>query len=153
LSNDKKKAARERAVFLRFVERCHLSIDPRTVESRSAATNEPDIRCIDSTTGKPRAFELVQLTDERMMKNLGRQSWHGGWVGDPTEATYRKKAAKTYQTDCPVELLVYGDPECFDDVVAPKLEEIIGRIGFGPFHRVWLMGEDGCYLVGERLPG
>src|ERR1700691_5673040 len=94
LSTDETKAARERRVFLRFVERCQLSIDSGTVESRSAATNEPDIRCVDSTTGKPRAFELVQLTDERMMKNLGAQSWHGGWVGDPTEAIYRKKAAR-----------------------------------------------------------
>jgi hypothetical protein len=150
------KASHEVRVFLEFVERSELPIDPQTIESRNPP--EPDIRCIDSSTGLPRAFELVQLTDPRLAKDISDQSKHGEpaqfrWTADSTEAVYRGKLAKNYTTDCPVELLCYAALTVSpDDLVVPTLWEMIGRLGFGPFDRVWFLGEDGCYFVDERSP-
>lgn len=154
MSDDDKKAAHEVRVFLEFAARGPLKIDPQTIESRP--TPEPDIRCVDSTTGRPRAFELVQLTDEKLAKDVSRQAKHGEearfrWTADQTEATYRDKVEKSYTTDCAVELLVYAGLNVTpDDVVIPTLHEMIDRVGFGQFERVWLMGEDDCYLIDER---
>jgi hypothetical protein len=150
------KASHEVRIFLEFVERSQLPIDPQTVESRKSP--EPDIRCVDSSTGRPRAFELVRLTDPQLAKDNSRQIKHGEkaqfrWTADPTESTYRDKVQKNYTTDCPVELLVYADLTASpDDLVVPTLREMIDRLGFGPFHRVWFLGEDGGYFIDERQP-
>jgi hypothetical protein len=146
------KAAHEVKIFLEFIEKSRLPIDPHTVESRNP--QEPDIRCIDSTAG-PRAFELVQLTDPQLAQDIARQrtgeeaQFH--WTADSTEAVYRGKVTKRYETDGPIELLCYaaltGSP---DDLVIATLEDAIDRLGFGQFERVWFLGQNRSYLIRER---
>jgi hypothetical protein len=107
-----------------------------------------------------RVFEGVGVSPSPVScrKDNSRQIKHGEkaqfrWTADPTESTYRDKVQKNYTTDCPVELLVYADLTASpDDLVVPTLREMIDRLGFGPFHRVWFLGEDGGYFIDERQP-
>jgi hypothetical protein len=44
------------------------------------------------------------------------------------------KVCKNYATDC-------------DDQVVPTVQEMVECLGFGPFDRVWVPGEDGACLI------
>jgi hypothetical protein len=68
------KAAQEIRVFREFVERSGLLIDPTTVQNRPPP--EPDIRCVAAGEG-PVAFELVELCNPELAKDIGDQIKRG----------------------------------------------------------------------------
>ena len=145
------KVEHEVKVFEEFVAKSGLPIDAATIESREP--DEPDIRCVHGTDG-PIAFELVQLTSPEIAKNVGDQIKRGAkpeanWTGDPTEDAIRRKIAKKYETDCPIELLCYTAlTVSTDDEILDTIERTSDQ-GFGPFRRIWLLGEEVCRVAAE----
>ena len=67
------------------------------------------------------------------------------WSVDPTEAIYLQKIGKSYSAK-KVNLLLYVDGRNVmpDDVVQAGLESLVGRLGKGPFDRLWLMNATAC---------
>lgn len=146
-SSDEIKADRERRVFLEFVRKSDLAIDPGSVESREPP--EPDIYCV--LDGQGAAFELVEICNSELAMEVSRLKKRGGdgrflMLDDPTPETYLKKIGKSYRSAHPVNILFYTDGLLVtpDDLIALKIEDMIQANGKGPFRRIWLLGQNVC---------
>ena len=118
------KATGERLIFEEFVHRALLDISPDTIESRDPP--EPDIHCA-TRAGEPLAFELGEICAAELARDLvelGRNADRKPaqrWPGDPTEAMYQKKIAKSYSA-VKTSLLLYTDGRTtIPDDIAVKL--------------------------------
>jgi hypothetical protein len=146
------KAAREIRVFREFVERSGLPIDPTTVQNRPPP--EPDIRCVVAGAG-PVAFELVELCNPDLAKDLGDQTKRGTpaklhmGLDNPGPAVLRRKLSNVYLTDAPIELVCYtGRTAATDDLSLITLHDTMNNHqGHHPFRRIWFLGEETCEVV------
>ena len=144
------KAAREIRVFREFVERSGLPIDPTTVQNRPPP--EPDIRCVVAGEG-PVAFELVELCNPELAKDIGDQIKRGTsakflMLDDPSPAALRRKLSNVYLTDAPIELVCYtGRTAVPDDFSLITLRDTTDNQGTHPFRRIWFLGEETCEEV------
>lgn len=138
----------ELKVFAEFGKRSGLRIAPASVAKRSPP--EPDIFCeIEGRGGV--AFELAALCDQKsakIMSDLAQQDVPDEipyWRPDSAEAIWRicrSKRNKSYDTQYPIDLLLYAEgvlaPE---DVVISYIESAFHHGSrLGPFLRVWYMG-------------
>ena len=153
MPDNKEISQHEVWVFSNFITRSGLPVDPYSVEK--CHPPEPDILCRVSNEGFV-AFELVEICDETIAKTINKLLRQTGpeeyvWPGNPLWRILRKKRGKKYQTDHPIELLVYAGM-----TVLPP-DKIIFAIKFvfdyrpGTFRRVWFMGQPGetCECVVE----
>lgn len=161
----------ERKVFLEFVRKSGLDIDEKTLKSREPP--EPDLRCLVRRDDYV-AFELKEICDEEVAK------WTADLFKNPPpddadEAPFKwlrdfstssndiakwlKKHFSNknkYQTDCPMELLLYVDGRTSypDENILADIEdnsELLTHI----FGKVWFMGEKvcGCAIPNEIESG
>ncbi len=157
MTREQEKASREKQIFLDFIKESCLPIDAASVESRSPS--EPDILCRHEEEGFI-AFELVELCDQeiawtnakaiRSEKGVSDFLWS---APDSFRQKIYKKLKKKYKTEHPIELLCYTDVRIctHDEAVIEIIQEIIGDKGFGPFRRVWLLGDDACKISERAL--
>ena len=146
MTDNKEKSLRECNVFLKFITRSGLPIDPDSMEKHHPP--EPDILCR-LGTGDPVAFELVEMCDNKIAETvsiLGKNSDADPLylrTVDPTDGILKNKRAKQYQTNHPIELLCYTDGR----TVTPP-DQIISKIRLyydnddHQFRRVWFMGQE-----------
>lgn len=137
-----KKEEAERNTFLRFAMLLDEPHHWMVVQNRRPP--EPDLLCQHGVHG-PVAFELVSITDPTIAQihaghNPCGQSAY--FTEDPTERIIRKKLERTYQTQHPVELLVYNDLLVVtpDDAIVTKVVQWLSSKSH-PFRRAWYMGE------------
>jgi hypothetical protein len=144
------KASKEVRLFLEFLERSRLPVDPSTVESREPP--EPDVRCVIQQDG-PVAFELVEICNSELAKDIGDQLRRGTkprfhMLDDLSRAAFLGKLRKNYHTDEPIELLCYtGRTAVPDDRSLLTLRDLADCHGLGPFRRVWFLGEKTCEVA------
>ena len=74
-------------------------IGPTGAVQVRVATKRSRIFGTSTRTPAPRAFELVQLTDPEIARDISRQNNHGAgaqfrWTADSAEAAYRAKCAR-----------------------------------------------------------
>jgi hypothetical protein len=144
------KAGRELRVFNEFIELSGLPINASTVENRPPP--EPDIRCVVEGDG-PVAFELVELCNSELAKDIGDQRKRGTqaklfMLGDPSGAAFLGKLRKSYQTNAPIELLCYtGRTAVTNDRSLLTLRQLADSHGIDPFRRVWFLGDKTCVAV------
>jgi hypothetical protein len=149
------KASRELRVFVEFLEKSWLPVDRQSIESRRPP--EPDILCRHEQKGFI-AFELVELCEWELAESIQKLSENHGISAcfmlnsDPTENIVANKLRKDYQTQHPIELLCYtaGRIVTPDGVIIPTIREILDLYGFGPFRRVWFLGEESCQVIFEQ---
>jgi hypothetical protein len=155
-SNAAEKAARELRVFHEFIRASELPIDPSTVENRP--TPEPDIRCVVDGVG-PTAFELVELCNSELAKDMGDQRKRGTphkflMLDDPSADRLRTKLSKVYVTDAPIELVCYsGRIVVPNDLSLFSLRDVIDSEGTGPFRRIWFYGDEKCEVIADSGSG
>lgn len=85
------------------------------------------------------------------LNDPGAVNFNLGGSFDPTVpmVAISSKLSKTYQTDCPIELLAHfgglawGQDRLYQDVLVKLLRER----GLGPFRRVWVLDWEGIALV------
>jgi hypothetical protein len=128
-------------IFLEFLERSKLPIDPASVQKRPLG--EPDILCTHTQEGYV-AFELAELCSPEIAKaksEANEKPIQVFWVADPSLRIVRKKL--------PRELLIYSIGRLItpDDVVIPTIKPFI-ESSATEFRRVWLLGDD-VHLVWE----
>lgn len=147
MNSETEKAQEERNAFLRFAERIGERTSWVSVESRQP--REPDLICVHEERGSI-AFELVRVTDSNIAKVLAVGPKIGEEVfstEDPTRKIIKNKLKKKYETEHPIELLVYSEGEIItpDDVIIPTIIPLLDAAPH-PFRRVWFMGEKevGC---------
>ena len=159
MSDDEKKAARERKVFEDFISRSGLPIDRQSI--RKCDPPEPDIRC--KMSGEYVAFELAEVCSQEIPRAISHIPRTGGVSNvirsnDPIPEIARKKIekSKNYRTDCPIELLFYtaGRVVQSPDMSIPSIQELFSS-GAGRFRRVWFMGEpkETCECVVDETHG
>ena len=146
MTDDKEKSLRECNVFLEFITRSGLPIDPDSVEKRHPP--EPDILCRFGAED-PVAFELVEMCDNKIAERvsyLGKnRDADPGYLrtAGSIDLILKKKRAKQYQTNYPIELLCYTDGQI---ITLP--DQIISKIRLyydndhHQFRRVWFMGQE-----------
>jgi hypothetical protein len=144
------KAARELNIFREFIKMSGLPIDPATVENREPP--EPDILCIIQGDG-PVAFELVELCNPELAKDIGDQLKRGTqskflMLDDPSRVAFLSKLGKSYRTNAPFELVCYtGRTAVPSDLSLITLRDLADDHGIAPFRRVWFLGEETCEIV------
>jgi hypothetical protein len=136
-------------IFLEFLERSELPIDPASVQKRPPG--EPDILCTHTQEGYV-AFELAELCSPEIAKAISEANEKPIQVfsvADPSLRIVRKKLKKDYETQFPRELLIYSNGRLItpDDVVIPTIKPFI-ESSTTEFRRVWLLGDD-VHLVWE----
>jgi hypothetical protein len=156
MTADQSKASREMQVFLEFLQKSGLPIERDSAENRMPP--EPDILCRHKEQGFI-AFELTELCDAEIAETIAKAVRSGNtepvfmWNADPTPQIICNKLKKRYQTKHPIELLCYTAAHLVtpDVVIISKVQDIIASRGFGMFRRVWLLGEEACQIISERL--
>jgi hypothetical protein len=137
------KAQEELAVFSRFVQLHQLQIVDGSISKEEPPY--PDIRCEVVGEGIV-GFELAEACAPEFKAAVTR-ALKGGpaeavYGGDVSEATMRKKLAKRYPRDYPVELVLYaGDTALPDDALEPTLRSLV-QDSRGQFRKVWLLGDE-----------
>ena len=139
----------ERKVFLEFIEKASLSVEPTSIE-KQYGESMPDIFCT-MLSGERVAFELVEICAEDIAATQYRLRDGGSAVfltADPTAAILRRKLHKTYEVGRPIELLCYTSARTVspDDQIIAEARNWVGSVE-GPFRRVWLLGEKDVYDV------
>jgi hypothetical protein len=91
------------------------------------------------------AFELVNLCDPELAKVVaaGPNARTGAFsTSDPSARIVKNKLGKTYDSQHPIELLIYADGPIItpDDVIIPTIRPILESAD-STFRRVWFMGE------------
>jgi len=141
------KGDRELEIFRRFVKLSGLPIDPQSITKQLPP--KADLLCRHLTEG-PIAFELVEVCDPTIAKVMAAPVENGivFSTSDPSGNIIRKKIRKTYEANCPVELLCYTDGRLItpDDVIVPTVRPILESWN-GVFQRAWLLGETGAYAL------
>jgi len=153
--NEEQKGKIECRVFIEFLEKSKMPIEPKTVQKELPPF--PDISC--NFRGKGKVwFELTEACSpefKRTVNELGNvihktelsdeQLNNPSLVleGDVSDNTLRKKIAKKYPVIESVELLIYtnGMTEMTDDILIEHFKPILSK-GAGQFKKVWLMGDD-----------
>ena len=145
MSDDEKKAARERKVFEDFISRSGLPIDRQSI--RKCDPPEPDILC--KVSGEYVAFELAEVCSPEIPRAISHIPRTGGVSnfirsGDPVSEIARKKIkkSKNYRTGYPIELLFYTDGRVVQapDMSIPSIQDSFNS-DTGRFRRVWFMGQ------------
>ena len=145
MSDDEKKAARERKVFEDFISRSGLPIDRQSI--RKCDPPEPDILC--KVSGEYVQFELAEVCSKEIPIAISHTSPTGGVSnftrsGDPIPEIARKKIKKSenYRTAYPIELLFYTAGRVVQppDMSIPSIQDLFSS-GAGNFRRVWFMGQ------------
>lgn len=158
----------EKEVFLDFVKRSGLPIDKKTIDYGDDAKNEPDMKC---RVGEDAyvAFELKEICDEEIAEWIAHL--HKKLKKDqPAEPTFKclndmrtmsenfvaflkEICTKRYQTNYPVELLLYTSRTTLtDDVIIDDIDNQSNSLKL-QFRKVWLMTEDVCgCVIPNRIP-
>ena len=145
-SKDHLKAKDEREAFKSFALAACLEIDPRSIESREPP--EPDILCV-GNNGQQIAFELTRVCHEEIKKFYGDSikcrevAAQFNWVdASQIRKIIASKLCKSYESDCPIDLLCYAEYLVTpDDIVVEEIQCILNEKGYGPFQSVWFHGE------------
>src|SRR5271170_6472334 len=130
-SSDADKQNQERRVFLEFAKLSGLPVDPETIENRKPP--EPDILCV--VGGERIAFELAAICNPELAKDIGDQIKRGTKpkyqvLGDPSREAFLSKLKKAYETDAPIELVLYtGWTAVLDDLSIPALRDLANTQG------------------------
>lgn len=139
------KGADEVSIFLRFAELAEFPVVVGSVSKRSPP--EPDILCEHQGEG-PIAFELVELCDAVMARNIATANEEYTRTTDPSVSVLRKKFTRSYQTQHPIELLCYvsGRIVTPDSTIVPAIKPWCATQKH-PFRRIWLLGRKGAHHV------
>jgi hypothetical protein len=102
---------------------------------------------------------LVEICNPELAKDIDDHATRGAahkflvFDDDPSQSSFLSKLAKTYETDVPIELILYtGRTAVPGDLSLPKLRELADSHRTGPFRRVWFLGDKTCEVVAEREP-
>ncbi len=148
-SKEANKAKREKEFFLQFASKNGWPSDESLIESRKPP--EPDI-VYHSPCGKI-AFELSEYCDPDIAHQFADPASQGfKWVGGPTVRSLRKKLTRSYQSEFPMELLIYWSGQVVetDDMAVPKLKQLFdNRLTGNKFRRVWYSGEKEVFKIFE----
>lgn len=142
LNHSIKKASVERDIFAAFARRLGEQEFWTSIESKGPP--KPDLICQHRTFGAI-AFELVAITDPQLAEiNAGRKRYcgQGLWTEDPTQRIIRKKLSRKYESEHPIELLIYSDSLVItpDAIIMETAANWLGSKEH-PFRRAWFMGE------------
>lgn len=112
---------------------------------------EPDLLC-QGPDGLV-AFEIANLCDGEVAKVLAagvRARTDAFSTADPSAQIVRNKLSCIYETDHPIELLLYTDGRIIstDDMIIPTVVPIL-ESRKGPYRRAWFMGEETTCLLWE----
>jgi hypothetical protein len=123
-----------------------IEIDPASITNERPPA--PDISCL--VNGRPYFFELSQIVDEDLAKDIGdstktKVDSDGGWYSEeePLIGRISAKASKTYSTSGErVDLLLYYERQ-FPFAPAEHLKKYEAEIASallpkGPFSRIWI---------------
>ena len=141
MRSEAEKGDAEISAFRAFVCLSGLSIDPNSVEKREPP--EPDLRCR-HLDGRVVTFVVVRLVDESIAEVFAAGSaarTDAFRTADPSERMVRRKLTRKYETDFPIELLVYTDRRLIthDGIIVPILERVFASVPDHPFRRAWFM--------------
>jgi hypothetical protein len=143
MSSEESKGEAEIHFFLKFIDASKLDINKASIEKRNPP--EPDIRCL-FLNGETIAFELVEICALEMAKN--REDLPYIRPSDPSFDIVRKKLAKNYKTNHPVELICYKNARTAspDNYIAERLSPLIANSSF-QYRKIWLLGDRGVQLL------
>ena len=141
-----RKETGEMAAFLGFMPAAELNVDPGTPKNEKPPL--PDISC--KIGGSPYFFELGEITDEELAKEIGisLRNQSDGEEGclseeEPLLRMILKKARSTYTTGgVPLDLILHYDKQ-YPFGPAEYLDRHEGEISTaltpsGPFSRIWI---------------
>lgn len=145
MSTEISKGEKELEVFMEFLEKSKLPINPVTVEKRLPP--EPDIFC-QTDSGQCIAFELVEICDRKLAKAINDASSEYIRTSDPSFEIFTRKLMKTYPVAYQIDLLAYtaGRVVTPDDCIIPRIVQLIGSREH-VFKRVWLLGMSGLHCI------
>ena len=141
------KAERERKFFSLFANSLGWEISADSIESRPEP--EPDI--LYRGGGGSIAFELAEICASDVAEQTARLQKTGGvsaiWTSDPTEDILRKKLSRKYESELPVELLLYHNGRVVtpDSSVVPVIQDELKANDKHTFRRIWLFGEKSIF--------
>lgn len=147
------KAKEELSVFQEFVQKGPLCIEIGSIE-KLFGSSKPDILCRIVDKGLL-AFELTEICSEEVaelitaVSSAKRRTILSGLVvatSDPTSEVIHDKLSKTYNCECEIDLLCYtnGRTLSTDEQICQAASQCLSG-GFGPFRRVWLLGQHGVH--------
>lgn len=145
MASEQSKGEREIAVFLRFLAKSQLPVDPESVQKRTWP--EPDILCTHATDG-PLAFELTEICDPLLARSIAQASEAYLRTSDPSASIIDKKLGRSYQTPFPIELLCYTDGRVVtpDNMILATIRPRLTSFR-RTFRRAWLLGRTGVHHV------
>jgi hypothetical protein len=151
MTSERTKADRESDIFRRFIEASYLPIDPASVEKRLPP--EPDLLCMHRDEG-PTVFELAELCDPKIAEFMATVREGGAYylrTSDPSRAVVRKKLRRSYETEWPIELLLYTDGRIITpaSVIIPTLRPYLSSWR-NVFRRAWLFDHGKVHRLWER---
>jgi len=151
VAGEAEKGDTELAFFEKFAKLADLGVVPGSAQKMLPPA--PDILCR-LENGERVAFELAEACAPEFNAEIARLR-HGDvgavWGDDVSDDTVRKKLRKRYNTEHPVELLLYrnGASALPDLQIIGKVEGVLGS-GLGQFRRVWFLGDAlHCIAVAE----
>lgn len=143
MNREQEKAQYELDVFLKFIGLAGLEIDRESIRPGDHTRGEPDILC-KTLKGDSLAFELGRLTssDLREVQNSRNPEKYGYMrPSDDTEDISRKKMKKTYQVNCPVDLLLYTEFFAFPEVFVFQRAGAFAKTLNHAYRKVWFLGK------------
>jgi hypothetical protein len=151
MATEQDKGDHEILIFTNFVKAAALPIDLASVVKRLPP--EPDLRCTHHDEG-PVAFELVEICDPNLAEVFASPAEKIPVylrTSDPSAGIIRKKLRRQYQTDLPIELLMYTDGRVITppDVILPTVTPYLGSWR-NVFRRAWLFSEGIAHRAWER---
>jgi hypothetical protein len=143
LPSPEKKRQLEMKIFKGFAGAAGLGVDPGSEKNEEPPL--PDMSC--TVQGAPRFYELGEITDQDLARNLSRSgsATTGGFFEEegPLFRMLNKKATSSYTTDgVPVELILHYDKQ-FPFLPVERLTGSEAKIAAallpnGPFAKIWI---------------
>ena len=129
----------EQTIFKRFLPNHPNNLELATMTSLKPPN--PDIQ-VKSKTGETITFELSEITDEELARNINSKTPHGGFINeDPSFSRLNKKSTKNYPNNHPIELLLYYDryPVHLAKFELPNVKTFIrDNINKWNFRTIWI---------------
>lgn len=152
MSKHAAKQERELAIFKRFIAATNFPVTTDSIQN--CEVPKPDIRCEVAGEG-PVWFEIAETCSQDVARAFNTPPEDGvfvGWVGENTEETVAKKVSKSYESDGPIELLMYDDGRTpkTDQMLIDSIDYVL-KSGTGAFRRVWFFGKSGVHQVWSNV--
>jgi len=94
---------------------------------------------------------VAEICNEDIAREIKNPSGQAFWTSSRLRETTKKKLSRSYETEYPVELLLYvnGREITPDNVLIPKLKSILRstKTPKTKFKRIWFLGRGQSHLI------